>query len=72
MLFKDWEIEPDHKIPDHPNKTYYVANHIRALLDLLELGNFTVAQGMKDDFICTDEYDEILFKKLSQMTVLPN
>ena len=40
------------------------ANHIRALLDLLYEGNFSVAQGMKEDFICTEEYDEEIFDKV--------
>ena len=43
---------------------YNVANHIRACLDLIEEGNFSVAQGMNNDFICNDEYDEEIFNKV--------
>lgn len=47
-VFGDYGIE--HK------GTYDVANHIRALLDLLEMGRFTAAQGMNKDYICNDKY----------------
>lgn len=61
--FGDYGIEADKKIPEHEER-YYVANHIRALLDLLEIGKFSVAQGMRDDFICNDSYDEEIFGKV--------
>ena len=40
------------------------ANHIRACLDLLKDGNFAVAQGMKNDYICNDKYDNIVMEKV--------
>lgn len=48
-----------------PLKKYMpAANHIRALLDLLELGKFNLAQGMRDDFICNDTYNQLIFSKV--------
>lgn len=70
-LFGDYGIEKDKKIPEHTEK-YYVANHIRAILDLLEEGNFAVAQGMNEDFICNSKYDEEIFDKVYSMRILKN
>lgn len=58
-IFKDWGVEKDCYIPEHDGK-YNVANHIRALLDLLIDGKFTVAQGMREDFICNEEYTPLV------------
>lgn len=58
-------------IPEH-SETYAVANHIRALLDLLEIGNFSTAQGMNKDFICNDDYTSEIFEKVSRMRILLN
>jgi hypothetical protein len=41
-----------------------VANHIRALLDLVDGGKFAVAQGMNKDFICNENYDGEVFDKV--------
>lgn len=71
MFFKDYGLEYNKKIPEH-EKTYITANHIRALLDLLQEGSFSIAQGMKDDFICNDKYDEEIFNKVYLMKVLEN
>ena len=70
-FFKDYGIEPQKRIPEH-DETYAVANHIRALLDLLETGKFSVAQGMNADFICNDAYTEEIFNKVSMLRSLPN
>ena len=43
---------------------YYVADTLRAILDLLEKGSLRFLKGFKKDFICTDEYDEIFFEKV--------
>ncbi len=71
MFFKDYGIEYPKKIPND-DKKYYVANHIRALLDLLEFGQFTLAQGMRDDFICNEDYTLEIFNKVYQMRSLKN
>ena len=71
MFFGEYGIESGHDIPNHKG-TYYVANTIRACLDLLQEGTFTVAQGMNDDFICNEKYDEEVFEKVLEMKTLEN
>lgn len=62
-VFGDYGIEDNSLVPDHPG-THKVANHIRALLDLVSEGNFGYAQGMNKDFICNNKYTEEVFSKL--------
>ena len=66
----DYGIETNHTIPEHSG-TYCVANHIRALLDLILDGNFALAQGMNNDFICNDKYDFEIFEKVYSMKNSP-
>jgi hypothetical protein len=61
--FADYGIEKEKTIP-HRQGTYNVANHIRAVLDLIEQGNFALAQGMHDDYICNDKYTSEVFHKI--------
>lgn len=62
-IYEDYGIEQNKRIPEH-TELYNVANHIRALLDLLVQGNFAVTQGMRDEFICNDNYTEEIFDKV--------
>ena len=71
MFFKDYGIETDKPIPEHSEK-YCVANHIRALLDLLQQGMFSITQGMNNDFICNEAYDSEIFSKVYSMQSLGN
>ena len=68
-LFGDYGIETEKSVPEKM-ELYNVANHIRALLDLLVQGNFAAAQGMRDDFICTEKYTEQIFNKVALMSAL--
>ena len=61
-LFGDYGIESNRVIPENKG-LFNVANHIRALLDLLADGNFSVAQGMRNDFICNEDYTGEVFSK---------
>lgn len=69
-LWGNYGIEDNSHIPENPG-THKVANHIRALLDLLHDGNTAVAQGMRDQYICNDEYTEEIFNKVMYLRVLP-
>ena len=69
-IFGDYGIEHNVSIPEHKG-VYDVANHIRALLDLLEMGKFTVAQGMNRDYICNDEYTDEIFNQVSKLIDSP-
>jgi hypothetical protein len=70
-LFGDYGIEKERVIPEHIGK-YNVANHIRAILDLLEEGKYSIAQGMNKDFICNNNYDNEVFDKVFSMHNLRN
>ncbi|MDR0963141.1 MAG: hypothetical protein LBM60_00810 [Clostridium sp.] len=59
-VFGTYGIENNITIPNH-TETFHVANHIRALLDLIEMGKFSLAQGMNKDFICNDCYTTEIF-----------
>ena len=69
-IWGDYGIEGPKAIPDNKEK-HYVANHIRALLDMLHDRNFADAQGMKDDYIGNDKYDEEIFRQVTKMKDLP-
>ena len=75
-FFKDYGVKNDIDIYKYvplkkfQGKKYNVANHIRALLDLLYQQNFGLAQGMKEDFIDNDKYTLEIFNKVSEMKKL--
>ena len=70
-MFGTYGIETNSNVPEH-NGTFYTANHIRALLDLIEEENFPTAQGMRDEFICNDKYTQEIFEKVVLMKKLPH
>ncbi|OGO89349.1 MAG: hypothetical protein A2Y24_04345 [Clostridiales bacterium GWE2_32_10] len=54
---------------------YRHADHLRAILDILEAGNEQTIRWLKnfrDDFICSEEYDEVFFKKIYELKDKPN
>lgn len=69
-VFGGYGIEVGRHIPDR-SETFCVANHIRALLDMLEMGDFAQAQGMRRDFICNDAYDEEIFQQAVKLASSP-
>lgn len=62
-IFGDYGIEKNRITPENDGK-FNVANHIRALLDLISVGDFSTAQGMRDNFICNDKYTPEIFNKV--------
>ena len=48
----------------------FIANHIRAILDSMAEGNLVMPQGMKNGFICNDNYTGLIFQKVLEMRVL--
>jgi len=70
-IFGEYGIEYCSIVPENEG-TFAVANHIRALLDLLEIGNYSIAQGMNKNFIGNDDYTPEVFDKVSLMRVLPH
>lgn len=49
----------------------YVADHIRAILDIMQYGSIEFLYGFKKDFICVDEYDDEIFNKVYMLKHLP-
>lgn len=64
-------IESNKKIPEH-EETYFVANTLRAILDMLIDGRTSFLKGFRDDFICTDKYNGVFFEKVYMIRDLPN
>lgn len=56
-LFGEYGIETCTSVPENPG-TFFVANTLRALLDLIEDGKFSIAQGAREDFICNEKYTD--------------
>ena len=70
----DWGIvrnSPVH-LPEHGSQRFNVSNHLRALVDMLAAGRFTLAQGMRKDFIDTSEYDDEIFAHIKLLRYQPN
>ena len=65
-IFGEYGIEQGKTIPEK-KEAYNVANHIRALLDLLAQSKYSLAQGINKDFICNDFYTEEIFQKVALM-----
>ncbi|WP_303690996.1 nucleotidyl transferase AbiEii/AbiGii toxin family protein [Megamonas hypermegale] len=65
-IWGNYGIETNRTIPENNGK-FNVANHIRALLDLISIGDFPTAQGMRDNFICNDKYTPEIFSKVSML-----
>lgn len=58
-IFHEYGIEKNKKLPN--GEVLNVANHIRACIDMIANSEFNLAQGMRHDFICTEEYDDEVF-----------
>ncbi len=65
-IFGDWGIEANHIVSNQTRKCF-VANHIRACLDMLDDGQFSYLQGMKNDYICCEEYTPLIFDKVKSL-----
>ena len=67
----DFGIEWNENVPSI-NTGFYVADHIRACLDLIDAGKFSLVQGMRRDYINNDLYDEIIFEQAYKFRFHPN
>ncbi len=70
-ILGDYGIETNHIIPEH-DETYNVANTIRACLDMMIEGKFSIIQGMNNDFVCNEDYDNEIFGQVLKLHDLPN
>ncbi len=72
-ILKDYGIETNQSVKFlNKSKKYNVANHIRALLDMLIVGNYGYAQGMKEDYICNNDYTKEIFEQVLKLNSLDN
>ena len=62
-FYKDFGIEK-HIIK---GKNYNIANHLRAILDLIINKKFGYLKGFKNDFIVVDDYDTIFFDNVYKL-----
>ncbi len=61
-IYKEYGIETCDRVPFHEG-TFYIANTLRAILDLLETKQFGLAQGA-EVFISNEAYNEEFFDKV--------
>ena len=66
-VFGEYGIETCDVVPFHEGEIFYIANTLRALLDLLKSGRTVLCQGMKNDYICNDKYTKEFFEKVWQI-----
>lgn len=72
-ILKDYGIEKNRKVKYLDSlEVYNVANHIRALLDMLVVGNYGYAQGMKEEYICNDKYTDEIFNHVYLLRNIDN
>lgn len=62
-VFGSWGIELNKKVPEH-EELYNVANTLRAVLDLMSDGQVGYLRNFRDDFFCTDKYNEEFFRQV--------
>lgn len=70
-VYGDYGIRRNVTIPHAPGR-FNLANHIRALLDMLVTSQFDLAGGMRDDFICNDALTPEIFQKVWELRDRPN
>ncbi|MFP7696950.1 hypothetical protein [Trueperella sp. LYQ143] len=65
-LFGLWGIELNSPLPirEHEGQRFNIANHLRALLDIIAAGRFPIAHGMRKDYIGNDAYNDTIFSKV--------
>lgn len=67
--FGDYGLEYDVTIPEH-NGVFTVANHIRAVLDLMVSDSLYLVKGMRENFISNEMYIEEIFEKVYELRFL--
>lgn len=70
----DWGIEAPSaaRVPHHEGQALNIANHVRALADMIASHRFTVAQGASEEFLDGDDYDEDIFSHIIMLKGQPD
>ena len=71
-IYGEYGIEKNCSQLERGLETPYVANYIRACLDLLVEGNYPAAQGMNEDYICNPKYDREVFEMVYKAKDMEN
>lgn len=72
-IFLEWGIEHEITLPN--GAVYKHANHLRAILDILETcDEYSIKwlQGFRKDFFSTDKYNELFFKQVCKLSANNN
>lgn len=69
----DWGIEvgSSRAVPLNPGP-HNIANHVRALCDMVLMGRFRAAEGMGDEFLDGDSYDSEVFSHIAMLAGCEN
>ena len=70
-LLGNYGIETNKRIPCHDG-LYNVANTIRCVLDLMVGKHTRYLKGFRNDFFCSDVYNEEIFNKVYELRGLDN
>lgn len=68
-IFGEYGIEISEGVPENTGQ-HYIANTLRALLDLLEEGNFGIAQGAREELICNEAYTQEFLSHVYELRCL--
>lgn len=71
-IFSDYGLEICTVVPNHKGEEIYIADTLRALLDLLIDDKLSVVQGAREDFICNEKYTDEFLNKVVQLRHLSN
>lgn len=67
-IYDTWGIEADKTLPTYGDKKFYVANTMRAVLDLMQEEKYLrYLKGFRDDFFCTDKYNDEFFGQVMKL-----
>jgi len=70
-IFGDWGIEYNKSIPFHEER-FAVANDLRAVLDMMIDDRLKFLKGFRNDWFCTDEYNQEFFSQVIKLKSQPN
>lgn len=71
-IFGEYGLEVCKSVPKHRGQEFYVADTIRASLELMIEDRLSVVQGLREDFICNEKYTQELFSKVIHLKSLPH
>lgn len=72
-VWESWGIESSKTIPEHGTELFYVADDLRAILDIMGVyKDIKYLRGFRNDFLCTDKYNKEFFEKVIMLRTADN